>query len=276
MDEHVIEALGKARVVVRDGKVVEVGDPQISYCPIFDKNKGIKTIDKEAIAKNIQSRIDSFGMCTARRALKMTDFVSFGVSEIVSTGVNKGLLDAAVLVCEGCGTLVVTDPEMVQGIGGRVSGLVSTTPIPELIERVGRDKVLDPATAKIDQVAGVRKAIAMGFRNIAVSVTSGSAAKALRELEREAGVNVYVFVVHATGISKDEARLAYESADVTTGCASKFLRESGSTGGFFKVGNSVPIFGVTQRGVALIQERVKVIGKPLVLNPAAPQPDRLL
>jgi putative methanogenesis marker protein 8 len=215
-------------------------------------------------------------MCTARRALKMTDFVSSGVSEIVSTGVNKGLLDAAVLVCEGCGTLVVTDPEMVQGIGGRVSGLVSTTPIPELIERVGRDKVLDPATAKIDQVAGDRKAIAMGFRNIAVSVTSGSAAKALRELESEAGVNVYVFVVHATGISKDEARLAYESADVTTGCASKFLRESGSTGGFFKVGNSVPIFGVTQRGVALIQERVKVIGKPLVLNPAAPQPDRLL
>ena len=104
MDEHVIEALGKARVVVRDGKVVEVGETQIGYCPIFDKNKGIKTIDKEAIAKNIQSRIDGFGMCTDRRSLKMTDFVSFGVSKIISTGMSKGFVDAAVLVCEGCGT----------------------------------------------------------------------------------------------------------------------------------------------------------------------------
>ncbi|HEY3273352.1 MAG TPA: methanogenesis marker 8 protein [Methanocella sp.] len=276
MDEHVIEALGKARVVVRDGKVVEVGEPQIGYCPIFDKNKGIKSIDKEAIAKNIQARIDTFGMCTARRALKMTDFVSFGVSEIISTGMSKGMLDAAVLVCEGCGTLIVTDPEMVQGIGGRVSGLVRTTPIPELIDRVGREFVLDPATAKIDQVAGVRKAIAMGFGKIAVSVTSGSMAKTLREIERESGASIYVFVVHATGISGDEAGLAYKYADVTTGCASKFLRERGSAEGYFKVGNSVPIFGVTPRGVDLIKERVKFIGKPIVSNPCARQPDRLL
>jgi len=276
MDEHVIEALGKARVVVRDGKVVEVGEPQIGYCPIFDKNKGIKSIDKDAIAKNIQSRIDGFGMCTARRSLKMTDFVSFGVSEIISTGMSKGSVDAAVLVCEGCGTLIVTDPEMVQGIGGRVSGLVSTTPIPELIDRVGRELVLDPASAKIDQVAGVRKAIAIGFGNIAVSVTSGSMAKKLREVESEAGTNVYIFVVHATGLSSEEADMAYMYADVTTGCASKFLRERGSAEGFFKVGNSVPIFGVTPRGIDLIKERVKFIGKPIVSNPAARQPDRLL
>jgi hypothetical protein len=29
MDEHVIEGLGKARVVVREGKVVEVGEPKL-------------------------------------------------------------------------------------------------------------------------------------------------------------------------------------------------------------------------------------------------------
>src|SRR5512138_3094600 len=108
MDEHVIEALGKTRVVIRDGKVAEVGEPQIGYCPIFDKNKGIKAITREAIANNIQSRIDSFGMCTAKRALKMTDFVSFGVSEIISTAMAGGKVDAAVLVCEGCGTVIVT------------------------------------------------------------------------------------------------------------------------------------------------------------------------
>ena len=46
MDEHVIEGLGKARVVVRNGKVAEVGDPQLNYCPIFDKHRGIKFIGK--------------------------------------------------------------------------------------------------------------------------------------------------------------------------------------------------------------------------------------
>jgi putative methanogenesis marker protein 8 len=276
MDEHVIEALGKTRVVVRDGKVVEVGEPSIGYCPIFDKNKGIKAITKEAIANNIQSRIDSFGMCTARRALKMTDFVSFGVSEIISTAMSKGRVDAAVLVCEGCGTVIVTDSEMVQGIGGRVSGLVSTTPIPEVIERVGRDKVLDPATAKIDQLAGARKAISMGYKNISVSTTTGTAARRLREIERETGANIYVFMVHVTGLSKEEAELAFKHADVATGCASKYMREQGAINGTFRVGDSVPIFGVTPRGIGLINERVAFIGKPLVSKPDAPQPDRLV
>ena len=57
MDEHVIEALGKTRVVVRDGKVVEVGEPKISYCPLFDKHRGIKEITSETVRKNIEFRI---------------------------------------------------------------------------------------------------------------------------------------------------------------------------------------------------------------------------
>lgn len=35
VDEHVIEALGKTRIVVRNGKVVEVGESRLTYCPIF-------------------------------------------------------------------------------------------------------------------------------------------------------------------------------------------------------------------------------------------------
>ena len=41
MDEHIIEALGKTRVRIKDGKVVEVGEPKIDYCPIFDKYRVI-------------------------------------------------------------------------------------------------------------------------------------------------------------------------------------------------------------------------------------------
>ena len=29
MDEHVMEALGKAKIIIRDGKVVEVEEPQV-------------------------------------------------------------------------------------------------------------------------------------------------------------------------------------------------------------------------------------------------------
>jgi putative methanogenesis marker protein 8 len=277
MDEHIIEGLGRARIVVRDGKVAEVGEPLLTYCPIFDKHRGIKKIDRDIIAKNIQFRIDDFGMCTPNRVLSMKDFLSFGVSEIICTAIRQKKVDAAVLVCEGCGTLIVTDPDMVQGIGGRVSGLVSTTPIPALIDRVGKQHVLDPKTARIDQVDGVKKAIDMGFKNIAVSIIDGSTAKITKQLEKQhPGVNIYTFVVHVTGMPEKEAALVFEHADVATGCASKYIREAGAEKAICKVGDSIPIFGITPRGRELIEERIKFMGKPIIPKPDAKQPDRLL
>ena len=64
MDKHVVEALGKAKVTIQDGKVVDVGEPIIEYCPLFDKHRGIKELTKDEIEKNLQFRIDDFGMCT--------------------------------------------------------------------------------------------------------------------------------------------------------------------------------------------------------------------
>lgn len=277
MDEHVIEGLGKARIVIRDGKVAEVGEPLIGYCPIFDKHRGIKKIDKDVIKKNMEFRIGDFGMCTPDRVLRMKDFLSFGVSEIICTAMTKKLVDAAVLVCEGTGTLVVTEPEMVQGVGGRVSGLVSTTPIPEIIAKVGRQNVLDPSTAKIDQVAGVEKAIAMGYKNIAVSIVSGKTARQFKEMEKKhPGVNIYTFIVHTTGLTKDDAELIFQYADIATGCASKYIREVGTAKKAFKIGDSIPMYGITPRGVRLIEERIKFMGKEIKPNPNAPQPDILL
>lgn len=276
MDEHIIEALGKTRIVIRDGKVVEVGEPQLSYCPIFDKFRGIKKLDKKSIQENIQFRIDDFGMCTKDRKLTMRDYLSFGISEIISTGMVLGLIDAAVMVCEGCGTVVIREPEMAQGIGGRVSGLVSTTPISELVARIGPEYVLDPHTAKIDMIEGVKKAISMGFRNIAVSVVSGDAARAMKKIEKESGVTIYTFVVHTTGLSDGEARKVFMYADVATGCASRYIRGQGIESGAFRVGDSVPVFGVTDRGRRLIEERIKFTGKSIEPKPGAKQPDRLI
>ena len=79
MTEHIIEALGKSRITIENGKVVDVTEPEIEYCPLFDHHRGIKKLTKEVIAKNIQFRIDDFGMCTANRQLRMKDFLNFGI-----------------------------------------------------------------------------------------------------------------------------------------------------------------------------------------------------
>lgn len=276
MDEHIIEALGKARVVIRDGKVVEVGEPQIGYCPLFDKHRGIKKLTKEEVRKNMQFRIDDFGMCRPDRILVQKDWLSFGISEIISTGIRLGLIDVTIMVLEGAGTVLITDPDIAQGVGGRVSALIKTTPIPELIERFGKENVLDPETARIDSCEGVMMAIKRGYKNIAVSVISGADAKKFKDLEKEYGINIYTFVVHTTGMCKEDAEDVYKYADVATGCASKYIRELGAEKGVYKVGDSVPIFGVTPRGRHLIEERIKHMGKPVTPKPGAPQPDKLL
>lgn len=117
---------------------------------------------------------------------------------MMMTAMSNGLIDAVVIVCEGCGTVLLDEPEMVQGIGGRVSGLVSTTPITELIKRLGPEKVLDPETAKVDQAARVKKAIYLGYRTVILPLhVKSPGCKAAPAMGAEnPGVNLYIFVVH--------------------------------------------------------------------------------
>lgn len=261
MDEHVIEALGKARIVVRNGKVVEVGEPEINYCPLFDKYRGIKEITKEAAKENIEFRIEDFGMCTANRILRMKDFLSFGVSETLGTLLDEGIIDCAVIVSEGCGTVIVTDPEFVQGMAGRISAFLSTSPINEIIDAVGHQNVLDPESAEIDQINGALKAIDMGYKDIAVTIISPQDAEKLREIEMEhEGVNIYIFAAHVTGMSKEDAESLFDSADIVTGCASKYIREVGENRNIFKAGASIPIYGVTEAGENFLKRRIEKIG----------------
>lgn len=117
MDEHVMEALGKAKIIIRDGKVVEVEEPQVAYCPLFHKYRGIEKITPQIIKENMEFRINDFGMCTNQRELKMADFLSFGISEILGTLLDEEIIQCAIIVCEGCGTVIVEDPELAQGIG---------------------------------------------------------------------------------------------------------------------------------------------------------------
>lgn len=275
MSEHIIEALGLSRIRIKDGKVIEVSEPEVEYCPLFDHHRGIKKLTPEVIAENIEFRIDDFGMCTPNRQLRMKDYLNFGISEIMSTLLDKNMIDCVVMVLEGCGTLIVNEPELVQGIGGRVSGLVKTSPIPELIAKFDKELIVNPEIAEINQIKGIELAIEHGFKNIAVTVALAEDAEKIKQLQNEnPDINIYVFVVHTSKLSAHDARALFDVCDVATGCASKNMREIGEAESVKIVGQSIPIFARTEMGKKFLEMRLDKIGgeKPKKDNPDLPHP----
>ncbi|HTY47215.1 MAG TPA: methanogenesis marker 8 protein [Methanomassiliicoccales archaeon] len=265
-DRHVVEALGRTKVVIEDGKVTFVGKPEVTYCPLFAKHRGIKVITSEVVKENMEFRIRDFGFCAPTRKLRMRDFLSFGVSELLGMCVSKGLLDAAVIAGDGVGTVVVSDPEIIQGIGGRMSGQIETTPHIEVIEAVGRKNVLDPETAKIDMFAGTQKAFKMGYRKVGVTVARADDARAIRD---GFGDNVALFAVHTTGVDQKDARTLFETCDVISGCASRWLREEAKTKALLQAGTKVPVYAATPFGKKILEQRLKQIG----MEPASGKDD---
>lgn len=265
-DEHILEALGRCRVVVRDGKVVEVGEARIATCPLTKKMAyPLSALDKESVKANIEYRIRTWGMCTPRREVTDTrPFVGFGASEVLSFGLSSGLLDAVVLASDGAGTVVATSPVLVQGIGGRMSGLVKTVPYADVIRRIEENGgiVADKARASLDQAAGVALAYARGFRKVAVTVALPEEAQRIRTQYP----GVLIFGVHVSGLSRDEAEMLAASADLVTACASGTIREVAGKTALLQAGVSVPIFAMTQKGKDLILEKIRQSSDPVLFK----------
>jgi len=256
-DEHVIEAIGRCRIVIRNGRVVEVGDPAIRDCPLAKRFAcPIPSIDRESVRANIEHRIASFGMCTPGRVVHETrEFVGFGASEILAFGLDAGLIDAVVLACDGAGTVVVTTPSLVQGIGGRMSGLVSTTPYPEVIRHIEEcgGIVVDRRHARIDQEAGTRRAYGEGHRRVAVTVALPGEAERIRMSHPDATI----FAVHTTGLSREDSEVIVASSDLVTACASGPIREIAGKKALLQAGIAIPVFAVSSRGKELIIEKIR-------------------
>jgi len=257
-DRHVMECLGKSRVTIENGKVVDVSEPLIKYCPLFKKYRGIDEITAEVVKENMEFRIKNFGMCTESREVRMKDFLSFGVSETLSSALKAKTIDAAVIAADGCGTVVVTDPEIVQGLGGRISGLCETSPISNVIKNVGEENVLDPSTAKIDMFAGAKKAKGLGHSVVAVTIASADDAVSLR---RSFGSSIIVIAVHTSGTSADDAVRLFDNCDIITACASDTLRTESKKRDLLIAGSKIPIYGVSEIGKEMIRVRLKEVGK---------------
>jgi len=261
-DRHVFETLGKARVVVEDGKVVEVGSPLLTYCRLWEKIRGISELNEQEIRDNIEFRIRDFGMCTGDRVVEMVAFVGFGASETFMTALRRGLLDSTVTVCEGAGTVITANPALVQGIGARLSGVIETTPIEGIIKKL-KDKggaTLDPP--RIDQVAGLQKALDLGYERVGVTVSTLEDAQHCRAISKHA----VIFGVHLTGISREDAEAFCEIADLITACASPHIRALAAEKAVLQAGTAVPIFALTSIGKDLLLERAKEVETPLLLN----------
>ncbi|MBQ8179817.1 MAG: DUF2099 family protein [Candidatus Methanomethylophilaceae archaeon] len=259
MSRHVMECLGMSRVTIVDGKVVEVTEPRVRYCPLFAKYRGLESIDSGVVRENIEFRISSFGMCSEDRETHMGNFLSFGVSETLSTALSRGDIDAAVIAADGCGTAVITDPEIVQGMGGRISGICETEPIARVVEAIGPENMLDPETARIDMVAGADKAAAMGFGRFAVTTPFVEHA---REIRARHGERAVIIGVHTTGMSAEDAEEAFDLFDIITACASKNLREvCRNRPDTLIAGNKVPIYAITPIGKKLIGNKLEELGR---------------
>ena len=267
-DRHVIETLGKVKVVIENGEITEVGSSEMKYCPMFHAMHKVDELNEEFIRKNINFRIQDFGMCTPDRVVEMDDLVTVGISEILKTNMEKGNIDCVVGVCDGAGTLLMTNPRVVQGVGGRVSGLISTTPIPEVIKKLEEKDsiVLYPETAELNQLEGLKLAVEKGYKNIAITVIPSPMVKELREYPVDDDVNVYIFVAHTTGVEPDMVEMLFENADIVTACASKAISDYTDEKKPYYYGLKVPIFCASEDGRRFLDVRLEKINKPLTTN----------
>jgi putative methanogenesis marker protein 8 len=255
-DEHIMETTGRARVVIRNGKVVEVGKPMLSSCPLAQKfSSPVYSMKEDEIRACIEERIRSYGMFTRdREVLSDDDFVLFGASEVLGSAIEKGYIDCAVIACDGAGTVIAKNPRLVQGIGGRMSGLVKTCSYPEVIRRIEDNggHVVFPGDASMDQYGGVKAAYEAGMNKVAVTIADpGDAVRIRNDFP-----GTIIIAVHSTGISAHDAELLSENCDLVYRCASGAVNEAAKNKALAQFGRSVPVYAFTQEGKELVFKKL--------------------
>jgi len=253
--EHEIYCCG-ARVLIRDGKVKILSKPRIIYCPLHEALYGTEEINEEAVKRSVEMKIRNLGFCCEQRIFDNSPVVPYGSSEIISTCIKMGLLECAVTVCDGAGTVITGNPDLVQAIGARLTGIVRTTPIKGIIKYIKDNGgfILDETSAEIDQAKGVAKAVELGHQYIAVTVASfdSTSIERIRKVEREKGIKVAVFSVCDTCADENDVDRIMVGADVVCASASRLIREKIGPKAIMQLGVTIPLFALTKLGKRLI------------------------
>lgn len=257
-------------------KAVKATPIPIQYCPLMKKlllevggkmaselllsldqpNKEIQTIKMcELINKTV---IDGGYFNTARPLNSCETNVLFGASETMSSAFKKGLIDAAVIVSNNLGTIITTNNSNTQGAVKRMTGLFLTSPSKELMKTAEEAGIIPvfPHTATIDQLEGVKYAIALGYKKIAVSIAwmDNNAINEIKALETE-DVSIYIFALCSTGIDPDTA-IQMQKADVVWSCASKAIKDYIEPNAIAQVGIKIPVHIMTDMGWKLVKNHL--------------------
>ncbi len=273
MAEHILEMAG-ALVRVRDGEIEVLTDPKVKWCPLRSGLYGHGVESRKTVELVLRGHMEELGMYGPHRVLELSDRpVSFGASEMIADGMRSGLVDAAVVVCEGAGTVVAARPEVVAALGAHMTGLVRTEPIAEVQAGLSeRGCILLDDRGTIDQVEGYRRALAAGFERIVVTITGKRAFEA-EEIRRrasasaggEAGEGPVIFAVHNLDVAEDQAEVLAETCDVVWGCASREVREVVGKRAKLQIGISIPVYALTDSGKRLVLNRALAFDESLVM-----------
>jgi len=253
--EHEFYCCG-ARVLIEDGEIKVLTEPRITYCPLHEAIYGTKNLDREAVKRTVEMKVKGLGFCCEDRMFDESSVVPYGSSEIISVCMRKGLLDCAVSVCDGAGTVVADNAGLVQAIGARLTGIARTSPVRSTIRYIKArgGRVLDEESAKIDQAEGVVKAAGLGHERIAVTVASfnSDSIEKIRRFEKERGVQVAIFSVCNTCAEDSDVDRILIGADVVCASASKLIREKVGPKALLQLGLTIPVFALTRLGKELL------------------------
>jgi putative methanogenesis marker protein 8 len=265
--EHEIYCCG-ARVKISEKGVRVLTEPTVAYCPLHEALYGTKKISTETVRKTVEKKIAGYGFCCANRVFNSEPVVAYGASEMMRVWLEKGLIDCAVVVCEGAGTVITANGKLVQSIGARLTGVVKTSPIPKVIQIIEAEDgvVLDKAHARIDQVEGVMRAFNLGFKRVAVSVAGfeANAISEIKKLEAAAKADVLVFSVCNTCIGRAQVK-HIAKADIACASASKVLREEIGAEALLQLGATIPVYALTEKGKRLVLANLSAFRDKLVI-----------
>ena len=274
---HELEICG-ARIVIDGGRAEVTSPPKVSRCPMRARVYGTENEDADSVLTTLKANVEEWGMFTSERRLRTEErTVSFGTSEIFSDALRDGLLDCAVTVCEGAGTFIGTDPQIVQAVGAHMTGILRTTPIPAIQEglREGGCELLDEE-GTIDQMAGLLKAASLGHKRIGVTLMGAEALKAqpLKSAGLELGVETVLAGVHTSAVCGFTAEMLVYFCDILHLCASAQLWKKVGAKAMIQMGTGIPVMGMSAIGKRLILNRAMAIDDPLlVMKSALPRDD---
>ena len=251
-------------VTVSGGKVIKVSYPKLTCCPLanslYENFRTLDPVDKRAFKNSVrdavEEKISQFGFFTEDRTIYQKDIsIPYGASEILMYALRKRQIEAAVTVCDGAGTVISSNPEIIQGIGARMNGLFFTTPFLSLVKRLEENNCIVIPGGKIDQIEGVKRAIQLGYGKIAVTVNgySGDNLREMRELERMHDVSITIIVVCTTGTGKKRILEIEKYADLVWSCGSEDIRNSIGKEAILQMSIIIPVFVLTRKGINLVR-----------------------